>query len=182
MVDKNYLRKKFINIRKKNYLYVKEFSFEQIIKKFFLKRKLKVGGYYPSNYEVNLLSLLKKISKKKLEISLPVIEKNNNMSFKIWKFKDPLNVNKYGILEPNRLNKKTIPDIFFVPLVAYDKDCNRLGYGKGYYDKYLSRIKKIKKNILTIGIAYSFQEHKDVLSKTYDFKLDYIYTEKGLLN
>ena len=104
------------------------------------------------------------------------------MSFKIWKFKDPLNINKYGILEPNRFNKKTIPDLFFVPLVAYDRGHNRLGYGKGYYDKYLSKIKKIKKNILTIGIAYSFQEHKDVLSKSHDFKLDYIYTEKGLLN
>ena len=67
------------------------------------------------------------------------------MNFYKWKKKDILTINKYGIPEPVK-SKIIIPDIILVPLLAYDKKKNRLGYGKGYYDRYLRKfIKKIKK-------------------------------------
>ena len=69
---------------------------------------------------------------------------------------DPLNINKYGIPEPIT-NKIIYPDILLVPLVAYDKNCNRIGYGGGFYDRYISKILKIK-NVITVGFAFSFQE------------------------
>ena len=69
------------------------------------------------------------------------------------------------------------PDILLVPIVAFDKDFNRIGYGGGFYDRYIKKIKKIKK-VITIGLAYSFQKVKKISVNKYDVKLDYIITER----
>ena len=101
---------------------------------------------------------------------------SKNLKFFQWSTNDPLIINKFGIPEPIS-NKIIYPDVLLVPLVAFDSKFNRLGYGGGFYDRYLKRIKKIK-NILTIGLAYSFQEVKSIPINNYDIKLDFIITEK----
>ena len=98
------------------------------------------------------------------------------MDFFKWFTKDPLIINEYGIPEPIS-NKLVYPDIIIVPLVAFDKNLNRIGYGGGFYDRYIKKIKKDKKIVL-IGLAYSFQKVKKILTNNYDMKLDYIVTEK----
>ena len=65
-------------------------------------------------------------------------------------------------------------------MVAYDDDLNRLGYGGGFYDRYLEKISKIKK-IFKIGLGFSYQEIKKYLSNKYDKKLDLIVTEKKII-
>ena len=83
---------------------------------------------------------------------------------------------------PNLLQKKKIyPDIILIPLVAFDSNLNRIGYGKGYYDRSLKKINKIKKNVISLGIAYSFQKCQKIPTNKHDFKLDYIFTEKGII-
>ena len=104
------------------------------------------------------------------------------MSFKSWIFKESLYVNKFGILEPKDTKKEIIPDLIMVPLVAFDERLNRIGYGKGYYDRSLRKISKIKKHAISLGIAYSFQKCKKIPIDSHDFKLDYIFTEKGIIN
>jgi 5-formyltetrahydrofolate cyclo-ligase len=99
------------------------------------------------------------------------------MDFFSWSSEDPLEINKYGIPEPIS-NKIKYPDILLVPIVAYDKDLNRIGYGGGFYDRYLEKIKKVKK-VTTIGLAYSFQKVKKIITNKYDIKLDFIITEKN---
>ncbi len=69
-----------------------------------------------------------------------------------------------------------------VPLVAFDKQLNRIGYGKGYYDRSLKKLSRIKKNIISVGIAYSFQKCNKIQTNKHDIKLDYIFTEKGIIN
>ncbi len=110
---------------------------------------------------------------------MPIIKENYQMDFFEWKNKDPLKINKYGIAEPT-LGKKIYPDIIFVPLVAYDDDLNRLGYGGGFYDRYLDKIAKIKK-ILKIGLGFSYQELKKIPINKHDKKLDLIITEKKII-
>ena len=99
------------------------------------------------------------------------------MDFFCWSIKDPLLINKYGIPEPFS-GRAVIPSILLVPLVAFDKKLNRIGYGGGFYDRYIKKIKKNKK-IVTIGLAYSFQKIKEVPTNQYDIKLDFIVTEKN---
>ena len=101
------------------------------------------------------------------------------MDFFEWKNKDLLKINKYGIAEPT-LEKKIYPDIIFVPLVAYDDDFNRLGYGGGFYDRYLEKVSKIKK-IFKIGLGFSYQKIKKIPINKYDKKLDLIITEKKII-
>ena len=104
------------------------------------------------------------------------------MSFKPWVVKEPLYVNSFGILEPKSSKKTTIPDLIMVPLVAFDNSLNRIGYGKGYYDRSLKKISKIKKNAIFLGIAYSFQKCTKIPTNKYDIKLDYVFTERGIIN
>ena len=183
--DKSYLRKKFLIQRKKKYLTANKFNFNlifKLIRENFYKKKITIAGYYPSNYEVNILSFLETVSKKKFKIALPVINSSGGMSFRSWIFKEPLYVNKFGILEPKNSKKKIIPDLIMVPLVAFDNRFNRIGYGKGYYDRSLKKINKIKKNAISLGIAYSFQKCQKIPTNKHDFKLDYIFTEKGIIS
>ena len=182
--DKIYLRSKSLLKRKKKYSKTKKFNFNLIfslIRKHFHSKKITIGGYYPSNYEVNILKFLENASKKKFRITLPVIKSSNKMSFQSWVFKEPLYVNQFGILEPKNSKRKIIPDLIMVPLVAFDNCLNRIGYGKGYYDRSLRKISKIKKNAISLGIAYSFQKCKKIPVNNHDFKLDYIFTEKGII-
>tara|TARA_B100001123_G_scaffold440826_1_gene580731 strand:+ start:331 stop:651 length:321 start_codon:yes stop_codon:yes gene_type:complete len=104
------------------------------------------------------------------------------MSFKSWVFKEPLYINKFGILEPKNSNKEIIPDLIMVPMVAFDKYLNRIGYGAGYYDRSLQKISKNKKKIVSLGIANSFQQCKKIPVNKHDFKLDYIFTERGIIS
>jgi 5-formyltetrahydrofolate cyclo-ligase len=177
-VNKSQIRKKISKIRKKkNYKYL-NIDFKKIlkiVKKEKMRGKL-IGGYYPYNYEINVLKILNNFEKKKYKILLPKIRKNSQMDFFHWSKDDPLTVNKYGIPEPTSFKKK-YPNILLVPLIAYDKHLNRVGYGGGFYDRYIKRIKE-KKNIITIGLAYSFQKVKKVPINKNDMKLDFVVTEK----
>ena len=182
--DKQTLRKLFLLKRKKKYSTPKKFNLNlifNIIKRNFKNKKIVIAGYYPSNYEVNILDFLKKASQKKFKIVLPIIHSHNKMSFNLWGFKEPLNVSKFGTLEPEKTSKEIIPDLIMVPLVAFDKKLNRIGYGKGYYDRSLQKINKKKKKTISLGIAYSFQKSLSIPVNKYDFKLDYILTEQGII-
>jgi len=179
-VNKSEIRKKIIKIRKQNIFKSSKIYFDDILnilKKEKILGKI-IGGYYPYNYEIDTLEILKLLEKKKYKISLPKINKKNVMDFYAWSFTNPLSVNKFGIPEPIS-KKKIYPDILMIPLVAFDVNLNRLGYGGGYYDRYLSKISK-KKKIIKIGIAYSFQKIKKIPISNYDIKLDYIITEKKI--
>ena len=88
-------------------------------------------------------------------------------------------VNKFGMLEPAKTHVK-VPDVILVPILVYDKKKYRLGYGKGYYDRYLKKYLKQYKNILTVGVAFSFQKHHKLPINHNDVKLDFIITEKGI--
>ena len=101
------------------------------------------------------------------------------MNFFPWKKNEILRVNKYGMLEPFK-SKEIIPNVILVPLVAYDKNKYRLGYGKGFYDRYLNKYFKTFKNILSVGVAFSFQKYHKLPIDNNDVKLNYILTEKGI--
>jgi 5-formyltetrahydrofolate cyclo-ligase len=146
-VLKSKLRERIFKTREKNNKDNIQIDFNQIIK--ILKKekitKKIIGGYYPINFEVSDLELLKQLEKNKFNISLPVIKKNFQMDFYEWSFFDLLKINKYGIPEPETQNI-VYPDVLLVPLVAFDKNLNRLGYGGGYYDRLIAKLSKKKKN------------------------------------
>ena len=177
-MNKSQIRKKILKIRKNNSfkdLKIDSKKILKILKKKNIKGKI-LGGYYSFNYEVDVLKILKDFEGYDYNITLPKIKKNFKMDFFDWSTNEPLSVNKYGIPEPIS-NKIKFPDILLVPLVAYDKNLNRVGYGGGFYDRYIKIIKKYKK-VITIGLAYSFQKVNKIPVNKNDIKLDIIITEK----
>jgi len=180
-VNKSQIRNKIIKSRKKKFNKDLKIDLGKFIS--FLKidkiNLKSIGGYYPSNYEIDDLDILDLLEKKKFKVSLPIIKKDNQMNFYSWSRTDPLKINKFGIPEPVS-TKVFYPDILLVPLVAYDSSLNRLGYGGGYYDRYFEKIEKIKK-VIKIGLAFSFQKISSIPIDQYDKKLDFIVTEKEIL-
>ena len=180
-MNKSQIRNKIIKIRKKKFnkdLKVNLGKFISFLKIDKLNFK-SIGGYYPSNYEIDDLDILDLLEKKNFKVSLPIIKKDNQMDFNSWSKNDPLKINKFGIPEPVS-SQIFYPDILLVPLVAYDVSLNRLGYGGGYYDRYIEKIEKVKK-VLKIGLAFSFQKISSIPINQYDKRLDFIVTEKEIL-
>ena len=175
-MKKSEIRKQMLKIRKSKTLNKFTINFNNLIN-LLKKEKITgktVGGYYPYNYEVDAIKILEDFEKKDYSISLPKIKKKFQMNFFKWSTKDPLTINKFGIPEPIS-NKIIYPSILLVPLVAFDKHLNRIGYGGGFYDRYIKKLKKSKK-IFTIGLAYPFQKVKKIPIDKYDTRLDFILT------
>ena len=181
MQQKELVRKKYYLLRKKKYYEIsKDFftPFLNLIKSKF-KKKIKLALYYPSTFEINVLRLLDHNYISNHDLLLPVIKENNSMNFFLWKKNEALKVNKYGMLEPFKL-KQNVPNVMLIPLLAFDKDKYRLGYGKGFYDRYLNKYLKKYKNILIVGVAFSFQKYNKLPIDNKDVKLNFILTEKGI--
>ena len=178
-MNKKEIRKNILEKRKKFYLN-RSFFFKKKLMKLFKKipKNKVVGAYYPFNYEVDILEILSLLEKLTFKISLPKIKKNNQMNFYSWTFKEPMSINKHGIPEPVS-EKIKYPDVLLIPLVAFDNNLNRLGYGGGFYDRYFEKSFKLKK-IIKIGLAFSFQKIKKLPTNKYDKKLDKIITEKKI--
>ena len=184
MIQKKILRKKYYQIRKKNYYEIDHkffFPLIKLIKLNFKKKDLRLALYYPSNFELNVLKFLDTNFMKNKKILLPAVERKNNMNFFSWKKNQALLVNKFGMLQPQKTESK-IPNLIIVPILSFDKQRYRLGYGKGFYDRYLNRYLNKFNNILTVGVAFSFQKHHKLPRDKKDVKLNYIITEKGIIS
>ena len=183
MHQKNILRKRYSILRKRKYFKVDHSFFLPLVnlikKNFRKKKKLNLALYYPANFEVDVIKILDNNFIFNQNIFLPVIADDNKMSFFSWKKNQVLLVNKFGMLEPMK-SKPRVPDIMLVPILSFDTRKYRLGYGKGFYDRFLNKYLNRFKNILTVGIAFSFQKHHKLPINSKDVKLNYILTEKGI--
>lgn len=132
--------------------------------------------------EVDLRILYNDALKRHKRVYLPTVSLRNLKINPVQCFLDTIwEKGPYGILEPmykpNRSKPKKL-DLIFIPGVAFDRNLNRLGFGKGFYDKFL---KNMPNTTLKIGIAFDFQIVDDIKSDPWDIKMDIIVTEKGFL-
>ncbi len=143
-----------------------------------LEKNQIIAVYYPINNEINCLGLVENLREKNYKICLPVvIKKDAPMVFRLWQKGDKLTPDLTKTLAPNTNATKINPDIIIMPLVAFDKNGARLGYGKGYYDR---TIANMKNKPLLVGYAFSIQELDKIKQDVYDVPLDYIVSEDGV--
>tara|TARA_B110000116_G_C16730110_1_gene533312 strand:- start:566 stop:1147 length:582 start_codon:yes stop_codon:yes gene_type:complete len=158
------------------------FFFYKILDQYdwFKKSKI-ISSFLSIKTEIPTNNLNFFIEKSGKVLSLPIIDGNKNdiLIFKTYSAGDILIKGKFGINEPQNTNV-VLPDIIFVPCLAYDDLGYRLGYGGGYYDKTISYLKSIDHYFLTIGLAYDQQKVNNVITDNLDQKLNYILTEKQL--
>ena len=154
----------------------------------FNKRDIKyVSLYYPMHNEISPFGFIKYFNLNKFKLTLPFVKaQSRSLLFKEWDLKDKLKRGKLGNLEPFYNTSNFLPQLIIVPMLMFDKNLNRLGYGGGYYDKSINELKKHftreKKDFVTIGLAYSLQETKCIPHEAHDEQLDFIITEKKLLS
>ncbi len=143
--------------------------------------------YYPINNEIEPFEFIKHFEDRNIVMSLPVVDMaKKSMLFKKWSPEDKLKIGSLGNLEPNYDKNIIFPQMMIVPMLMFDRKFFRLGYGGGYYDKSIIKLKKHfqkeKKFFITIGISYSEQEIDRIPYENHDMNLDYIVTEKEFLS
>lgn len=141
-----------------------------------------VAGYWPVRSEINLLPLLSALENQGIRLCLPITgAAGTPLSFHYWKFGSELEVGRYGIHRPLSDAEQIYPDVICVPLLAFDITCQRLGYGGGYYDRTLARLRKQSRKVSAIGLAYAGQKTDRLIIGPYDEALDNILTPEGWL-
>ena len=154
---------------------------------FFFNHNIKTASlYYPINNEIAPFEFTKYFEERKIVMSMPVVDiKKKSMLFRKWSPKDELTIGPLGNLEPTHEKEIIFPQIMIVPMLMFDREFFRLGYGGGYYDKTIIKLKKHfqKQNFffITVGLAYSAQEINKLPREKHDMNLDYIVTEKECL-
>ncbi len=186
LVDiKKKFRKKQLSIRKSLYLSVDSVFNENLFKDLFKNinfEKIKIiSSFISINTEINTNQLNKYIIDNNKILCLPsIIKKNDYLVFRRFTNNLEMVEGFMKIKEPSNLNEILVPELLFVPCLAYDKYGFRLGYGGGYYDRTFSNLKK--NNIKFISVGYAFEEQKvdEVPKDKFDIKLDYVITEKNI--
>lgn len=169
----------------KNNHYLKEkvlANAKRLIEEFLFGNELIVSAYYPIENEVDVLPLIEWLQQKKVLCALPKIKspKSNDMEFLLFGADTPTKKNIFDVPEPYD-SKVVVPDIMILPVLVCDLNGNRLGYGGGYYDRYLNKIKKTGKKVVTIGVCADEQIHHGQLpEESHDQKLGFIVTEKRI--
>lgn len=183
---KDLIRKQYLDLRKKrDSFHCFQFSWE-IQRKIltsvdYLNSKV-IGLYYPIMNEAHTFRIITRSLMDAKIIGLPVIV-NQKLSFREIDCIKNLKLGPYSILEPNNSNRLLSNELnmIIVPGIAFDLLGNRIGYGKGYYDKFLDSINSSELKI--VGIGYDFQLLDDCIeSNEFDVKLHSLYTEKRILS
>lgn len=143
-----------------------------------------IAGYWPKGREFDTAPLLDKLIKMGCRVCLPVITPNSRiLDFVFWNEDAPLVQGKFDVLHPPLENAQYVtPDIVIVPLLAFDRRGNRLGYGGGYYDATLENLRD-NGNVIAAGFAYSQQAVLfNLPSEPHDQKLDWVITPQKNYN
>jgi 5-formyltetrahydrofolate cyclo-ligase len=137
-----------------------------------------VGGYWPVGTELDVRPLLTALHERGHLCALPVAQRRQPLTFHVWQPSDKLVAGVFGILMPDRRTPIVVPDVLLVPILAFDTDGMRVGYGGGYIDRTILNIRS-RKELLTVGIAYAAQHVAKVPVDPFDQRLDWVVTELG---
>ena len=141
-----------------------------------------VSGFSPLKSEISPLPLLRRLADAGASLALPVVAgRGKPLIMRAWSFGAPLVSGVWGIREPPADAPELFPDILIVPLLAFDRSGHRIGYGAGYYDMTISRLRAMKP-VTAIGVAFAAQEIAAVPATPRDARLDLVLTERGAID
>jgi 5-formyltetrahydrofolate cyclo-ligase len=141
-----------------------------------------VSGYSPMKSEFNPVPLLRRFADAGATLALPVTPKRGNpLVLRAFAFGDELVSGVWGIREPKPQSPEVFPDVMLVPLAAFDRLGHRIGYGAGYYDMTLAKIRAMKP-VTAIGLAFAVQEIGKVPATSFDQQLDIVLTENEVID
>lgn len=140
-----------------------------------------VASFISIRSEISTIKLNKKIIELNKTLSLPVIEKDSQeLIFKKYNSNKILKPGKFNIPEPTDEIERITPQLFFVPCLGFDLRGYRIGYGGGFYDKTFAIYRKLNLKFCSIGYAFDDQKQMQIPRERFDYKLDFVLTEKQL--
>jgi 5-formyltetrahydrofolate cyclo-ligase len=141
-----------------------------------------VSGYAPMKSEISPLPLMRKLADVGARLALPVVAgRGRPLIMRAWSFGAALGSGVWGIREPTPEAPEVFPDILLVPLAAFDRRGQRIGYGAGYYDMTITRLRAMKP-VVAIGLAFAAQEIERVPATALDAPLDLVLTEREVID
>jgi len=140
-----------------------------------------VAGYMPMRSEIDPRLLMDRLAAAGSVLCLPdVVAEGTPLEFRRWTPDDPLDKGRYGISVPSPTADVLVPDVVLVPMLAFDRGGHRMGYGGGYYDRTMARLRD-QGDVLAVGLAFSGQVRDDLPVEPHDLRLDWIVTESAAL-
>jgi len=140
-----------------------------------------VAGYMPMRSEIDPRLLMDRLAAAGAVLCLPdVVAEGTPLEFRRWSSDDPLDSGRFGISVPAQAAEVLVPDLVLVPMLAFDRGGHRMGYGGGYYDRTIARLRE-DGDVLAVGLAFSGQVRDDLPVAPHDMRLDWIVTESAAL-
>ena len=141
-----------------------------------------VSGYWPIRDEFDVMPVMRRLSGAGYRCALPFVDKKRHvLIFREWRPGTVMLEGPFRIPEPTEEAAVLTPSLLLVPLLAYDSEGFRLGYGGGYYDGALADLRAADGPVLAVGMAFSEQLVERVPHGTRDQQLDWIVTERGAM-
>ena len=141
-----------------------------------------VSGFMPLKSEINPIPLMRRLADAGAQLALPAIAgRGQPLTMRAFSFGQPLASGVWGIREPGADAREVFPDIVIVPLLAFDRSGHRVGYGAGYYDMTITRL-RARKPIVAVGIAFAVQEIARAPTTARDAPLDLVLTEHEVID
>jgi len=141
-----------------------------------------VSGFMPLKTEISPLPLMRRLAGLGARLALPVVDgRGKPLIMRAYAFGDELASGQWGIREPKADAAEIAPDILLVPLLAFDRQGQRIGYGAGYYDMTIAKFRSLKP-VIACGIAFAAQEIAEVPVSERDARLDLVLTEIEVLD
>ena len=138
-----------------------------------------VSGFAPLPDELRVWPLLRRLAAGGMVLALPRMQgKGLPLQFRAWEPGDTMDKAVWGILEPKVDKPELAPDIVLVPLLAFDQQGWRLGYGGGFYDRTLKDL-RARKSVTAVGLGYDQQQIDAVPHLAYDERLDWVLVPSG---
>lgn len=139
-----------------------------------------VSGFAAIGAEIDPMALMQALAAAGHPLALPVITtRGSSLIMRRWAPDQPLRSGQWGIREPLAAAPEVEPDVVLVPLLAFDRAGRRLGYGAGYFDRTIARLRAAKP-LIAIGLAYVEQEVAEVPTNEHDEVLDWVLTPEGV--
>ncbi len=177
-IDKNALRDSAKKLREQAHASQKNAG--QILADRFPEKLLErfgpvVSGYLAIGSEIDPARLLQRLRLLGADICLPRVEANDQMDFRLIKSDDDLEAGPFGLTQPAAHTEIVSPTLVIAPLLAFDAAGNRLGYGKGHYDRALAKLRE-NGRVFVCGVAYADQEVISIPVEDTDIPLDWVVT------
>ena len=140
-----------------------------------------LAAYMPISSEVDCRPVISWAHDNDVAVVLPAVVDATALAFRLHRAGELLDAGRFGTQAPPAHAEVATPDVLIAPMIAFDRTGARLGYGGGFYDREIARLRAEGHKPLLVGLAFAVQEVPAIPAESHDMRMDWIVTEKETL-